>query len=173
MVKKVKHMSKYFLTFNLYCFFAYNLNGQDVSNVIDSTSLDESRSILNIESEQAIYPGKPLLMSLILPGAGQYYNNAPLWKTSMFFGFELASIVTWNYFKNKAESIRKDNQNFADQNWTLENWIFNRFNTPSHIDSDRSWTSFPSLNKLSGTHDLKLIISGDLASALNSCGNFP
>ena len=30
------------------------------------------------------YPGKPLIMSLILPGSGQYYNKAPLWKTLSF-----------------------------------------------------------------------------------------
>ncbi len=30
-----------------------------------------------------------------------------------------------------------------------------------------SWANFPSLNKLNGTHDIKLIISGDLANELN------
>ena len=68
-------------------------------------------------------------MSLILPGAGQYYNKSPFWKTASFLGVELGSILAWRYYQNKAEELRDDYQAFADMNWSMENWVYNRFNT--------------------------------------------
>ena len=55
-------------------------------------------------------------MSLALPGAGQYYNNSPMWKTASFLGVELGSIVAWNYFTKKAKIIiyGKNDQKFGD-----------------------------------------------------------
>ena len=109
MVTMEKHILKYFLIFNLYCLFTFNVYSQEA----DSLNEESSRSIVIKDNLETIYPGKPLLMSLVLPGAGQYYNKAPKWKTALFFGAELASILAWNNFKNRAESIREDYQNFA------------------------------------------------------------
>ena len=48
---------------------------------------------------------------------------------------------------------------FADENWSLENWVFNRFSPP--IDESMDWNNFSELTTLSGTRDLALVVSGD------------
>ena len=68
-------------------------------------------------------------------------------------------------FKNNADEYRKNYQSFADENWSLENWVFNRFNPVS-----QEWGSISSLGSLSGTHDLRLVVSGNLANDLNILG---
>tara|TARA_Y100001968_G_scaffold330625_1_gene383004 strand:+ start:3142 stop:4053 length:912 start_codon:yes stop_codon:yes gene_type:complete len=156
-----KHILKYFLIFNLYCLFTFNVYSQDA----DSLNEESSRSIVINDNQETIYPGKPLLMSLVLPGAGQYYNKAPKWKTAFFFGTELISILSWNYFKNTAETYENDYRSFADQNWSLENWVYNRFNSVSP-----EWANVSALNSLIGTHDLNLVVSNDLANDLNITG---
>ena len=155
MGKMEKHILKFFLIFNLICIYKSNLLGQGQSSIVQNDSL----SIMINNDNEVIYPGKPLLMSLVLPGAGQYYNKAPKWKTALFFGAEIVSVFSWNYFRKTAETRRKNYQEFADQNWTLRNWIDNRFYPHSNSD----WYDFPALNSLAGTHDIKLIISGALA----------
>ena len=162
MVKKGEPILRSYLIFSVYCILLYPANAQDSTKVPDTTS------VVLLEGNQVNYPGKPLIMSLILPGAGQYYNKSPLWKTASFIGVELGSILAWRYYQNKAEKLRDEYQAFADMNWSMENWVYNRLNQQSIAPSDGiAWTNFPALRTLIGTHDLKLIITGDLANELN------
>ena len=165
-IKIEKPMLKYFLIFKVLLLSSISVYGMDSTSAVQKDSISTEKSILLIQDQKTVYPGKPLLMSLVLPGAGQYYNKAPAWKTALFFGMELASILAWNNFKNKAESIRKEYQNFADENWSLENWVYNRFNPVSP-----EWGSIPALSSLTGTHDLRLVVSGNLANDLNISGH--
>ena len=68
-------------------------------------------------------------MSLVVPGAGQFFIIY-IWKTT-FFSTEIVSLLAWRSFKNNADEYRKNYQSFADENWSLENWVFNRFNPVS------------------------------------------
>ena len=165
-VKEVERMRKFYLISSFFFLgFCPSVFSQDAPN-LEASKPDTL--IIDSLANQVHYPGKPLIMSLVLPGAGQFYNQSPLWKTASFVGVELVSIFAWNYFQKEAEKRRDEYQNFADLNWTLDNWVTNRFNYPDQEQIDgRIWSSFPALTKLSGTHDLKLIISGDLANDLN------
>ena len=168
MVKRIGHMLRYFLIFNIYYTLSGTLYAQgNMPRQGDSIVKNDSSVVLLGKKEQINYPGKPLIMSLVLPGAGQFYNRSPIWKTATFLSVEIGSIVAWNYFKNEAMSKKDAYQNFADENWTLINWITNRFSPPTHIHDTRSWTNFSALTSLTGTHDLDLIISGNLANELN------
>ena len=162
----VKLMLKYFLIFNILLFQNSKIYSMDTTNVIQNDSIKNDLSVLKLKNQQVIYPGKPLLMSLVLPGSGQYYNESPFWKTALFFGFELATLFAWNNYKQNAETYRKNYQEFADQNWSLENWVFNRFNPVS-----QEWGSISALSSLAGTHDLRLVVSGSLANDLNISGH--
>jgi hypothetical protein len=122
----------------------------------------DSSSVVIIEEPSINYPGKPLIMSLALPGAGQYYNNSPMWKTASFLGVELGSIVAWDYFTKKAKTLRNDYCAFANDNWTLANWVTNRFSMGESDNEGRLWGQFPALMDLTGTHDLILVLSGSL-----------
>ena len=97
-----KPMLKYFLIFKVLLLSSVSVSGMDSTSAVQKDSISTEKSVLLIQDQKTVYPGKPLLMSLVLPGAGQYYNKAPVWKTALFFGMELASILAWNNFKNKA-----------------------------------------------------------------------
>ena len=165
MVKEVEAMSKFYLIFSLYfSFISINYTQQipEPMNVSDTTS------ILKIDEGKVVqYPGKPLIMSLVFPGTGQYYNKSPMWKVLGFIGAEFGSLIAWNYFLNDAEKKKNEYQDYADLNWSLDNWALNRYNFPGQIIDDRPWSSFSSLQTLRGTHHLQLIITGELANELN------
>ena len=64
-------------------------------------------------------------------------------------------------------SLRVELKNFADENWSLKNWVINRFAPSTHIHESMGWNNFSELTTLSGTRDLTLVVSGDLAAELN------
>jgi hypothetical protein len=140
-------MLKFFLIFNLFIILAIPLNAQD------------STSVVIMDEPEIQYPGKPLIMSLVLPGAGQLYNKSPLWKTAAFVGVEVGSILSWQYFAKKAEGLQDDYESYADLNWNIANWVDNWMNPPEGIE----WANFSALKKISGTHDLTLHLTGKLA----------
>jgi hypothetical protein len=124
--------------------------------------------VVIIEEPSINYPGKPLIMSLTLPGAGQYYNKSPMWKTASFLGVELGSIVAWDYFTKKAKTLRNEYWGFADSNWDLYTWYLFTENGPNgKIEHNgRQWTEndFRAMSNYEGTHHLLLHLSGDLAA---------
>ncbi len=111
MVTKEELILRYYLISSIFIILFDPINAQDSNKSPDTTS------VVVLEESQVNYPGKPLIMSLILPGAGQYYNKSPFWKTASFLGVELGSILAWRYYQNKAEELRDDYQAFADMNW--------------------------------------------------------
>ena len=161
-------MLRYSLIFNIYFTLLLGLYAQSSTAKKSDNIVENDSSIVFLDNtEQINYPGKPLIMSLILPGAGQFYNKSPIWKTASFLSVEIGSIVAWNYFKSEAMNKKDAYQDFSDEHWSLSNWITNRFSPPIHTHEDRSWTNFSALTSLRGTHDLNLIISGNLANELN------
>ncbi|MEC7736424.1 MAG: DUF5683 domain-containing protein, partial [Candidatus Neomarinimicrobiota bacterium] len=167
MVRMGELMLKSFSIFSFSFLYLGFLFAQDTTVVEVQESIQDSTSVLLIEQEKVNYPGKPLIMSLVLPGAGQYYNKSPMWKTASFLGVELGSIIAWNYFFKESQRLKEDYKAFADLHWTLNDWVTNRFEPPTQMHESMSWTNFTALTKLTGTHDLSLIISGDLANELN------
>jgi hypothetical protein len=66
-----------------------------------------------------------------------------------------------------SDTLSNELKEFADNNWTLDDWVTNRFAPPTHMYESMFWLHFPALWKLSGYHDLSLLISGNLANYLN------
>lgn len=152
MVRKGGRMLKYFLIFNLFLSSINIIYGQDSSSVVIVDKQDEN------------YPGAPLLMSLIIPGSGQYYNKSPLWKTITFLGVEISSMAAWYHYTSKADKLRDEYEAYADRYWSLADWVYNRENGSNHVYKNMVWSDFESLNKLTGTHDLTIYLIGSLAS---------
>ena len=117
----------------------------------DTTEKAEPDSIVFVN-----YPAKPMLYSLILPGLGQYKNGDPLWKSAIFAGVELASIVGWVQWNKQAEDIRKQYELFGDTHWSLKSWVEN---TLGQFINPLEYPDF----KLDGTHKLDLRLTGTLA----------
>ena len=151
MEMRTEPMLKFFLIFNLFIILAIPLNAQD------------STSVVIMDEPEIQYPGKPLIMSLVLPGAGQLYNKSPLWKTAAFVGVEVGSILSWQYFAKKAEGLQDDYESYADLNWNITNWVYNWSNQPTNEVEGMRWTNFSALQGISGTHDLTLHLTGTLA----------
>ena len=121
---------------------------------LDQDSLPGATEMVEPEDSLVVYPARPMLYSLILPGAGQWYNKSPAWKIGLFAGIEAASIFSGLQWQKKAEDIRLQYEIFADQNWDLETWVFNTLNTPIGNYADVH---------INGTHKLILVLSGSLA----------
>ena len=95
-VKKGGPILRSYLIFSINFILLFtSINGQD------STLVKDTASVVVLEKEHVNYPGKPLIMSLALPGLGQYYNRSPLWKTALFVGVEIGSILAYNYFQKE------------------------------------------------------------------------
>ena len=111
MVTIIGHISKYYLISRLTLSFLF---------IIPLFSQDSTKVI--VEKDSTFYPGKPLIMSLIMPGLGQLYNKEPLWKPGIFLATEIVSITSIFYANKKADKIRKNFQEFADENWSVKDW---------------------------------------------------
>ena len=79
-----KLILKYFLIFSIYIFCYGGLRAQDSTNIDQNIIEENTLSLVSTENQKSIYPGKPLIMSLAVPGAGQLYNQSPAWKTALF-----------------------------------------------------------------------------------------
>ena len=162
MKKNLGRISKYYLIFNAtallsICSFAA------AQDTLEGEQQEQDTISVVIHQEPVIqYPGKPLLMSLVLPGSGQYYNREPMWKTASFAGVELASIATWAVCNSRAANLKDELQSFANDNWTVANWVTKRCFIPGRENEGRLWSHFPALLNLAGTHDLILVLSGSL-----------
>jgi len=121
---------------------------------LNQDSLPAALEIVEQEDSLVVYPARPMLYSLILPGVGQWYNKSPAWKIGLFAGIEVASIFSGLQWRKKAEDIRLKYEIFADQNWDLQTWVDNTLNTPLGNYADVH---------INGTHKLILILSGSLA----------
>lgn len=98
---------------------------------------------------------KSMLLSLVLPGAGQLYNLAPIWKPALFLSVEILGIASAIKWKQSGDNVRRKFESFADEHWGLELWYLQTKN----IWPDR-WKEI-----LEGTHKLTLIINGNYKSS--------
>ena len=121
---------------------------------LNQDSLSAGSEMVEKEDSLVVYPARPMLYSLVLPGAGQWYNKSPSWKIGLFAGIEAASIFSGLQWRKKADDIRLKYEKFADQNWDLETWVSNTLNTPLGNYADVH---------INGTHKLILVLSGSLA----------
>ena len=156
MVTNTGHTLNYYLISRLILslIFIMPLLSQDSTEVI-------------VEKESTFYPGKPLIMSLIVPGLGQLYNKEPLWKPGVFIATEIVSLTSILYANKRAEEIRLDYQKFADENWNvIDWWNFTSGSGPyKQIDRDYNITSgeVQAMMDYVGTHNLTVHLKGDLA----------
>jgi len=160
MVKNLEHISGSCLIFRLILLLILiiPLNGQDSTKVI-------------VDKDSTFYPGKPLMMSLIVPGLGQLYNKEPIWKPSLFIGSEILSLASILYANKKADEIRMNYQEFADNNWSLQNWWNFTQSGPSVIENNGMYftdNKLKAMRSYIGTHHLTIHLTGDLLNLFNT-----
>jgi hypothetical protein len=89
-------------------------------------------------------PGKALLLSAIVPGAGQYYVGAKI-RAAVYLGVEVLAWTGVIYYYNKGKSKEDDFMNFADAHFneqTYRDYEYSLAQNPAHGDSGAFHGSF-------------------------------
>ena len=160
MVTKLEHTSGFYLIFRLILLFGF---------IFPIYSQDSTKLI--VEKDSTFYPGKPLIMSLIVPGLGQWYNKEPIWKPSIFLGMEVITLTSILYSNKRADEIRLDYQDFADNNWSLENWWSFTQAGPEVIENKGMYftdNKLKAMRSYIGTHHLTIHLKGELVNIFNT-----
>lgn len=126
---------------------------------------------LVVEKDSTFYPGKPLLLSLVVPGLGQVHNKEPIWKPGIFIATEIVSITSIIYANKKADEIRMDYQKFADENWNVKDWWNFTQSGPEVIENNGLYFTDNKLKAMRdyvGTHHLTIHLKGDLVNLFNT-----
>ena len=126
---------------------------------------------LVVEKDSTFYPGKPLLLSLVVPGLGQVHNKEPIWKPGIFIATEIVSITSIMYANKKADEIRMDYQKFADENWNVKDWWNFTQSGPEVVENNGLYFTDNKLKAMRdyvGTHHLTVHLKGDLVNLFNT-----
>ena len=148
------------------------INGEGVMKNIDNrfaTKLEltniynSSLSSDPIDYQSKTYSLNPMIASLFIPGFGQYLNKSPLWKTALFAGVEIAGIVGYITWTNKADDITKEYENWADEHWDMNSWVNGSAILLSEIQSN----GFPYVSdvRIDGSHHITIIVNGKYESS--------
>ena len=77
---------------------------------------------IDINSPNYRYPGKAMILSLALPGAGQLYVGQPK-RTVLFLGVEIAAGLAWYSYSRQGEEATEEFKAFADKYWDFWYWL--------------------------------------------------
>ncbi len=70
------------------------------------------------ETPQKRSVAKAALLSAVLPGAGQFYNEQ-YWKTAIFVAVEVAAITVAHIYDGKGDDQTEYYHNYANQHWSV------------------------------------------------------
>ncbi len=85
-------------------------------------SLEEQAEADSVSAPpDSIYPARGLILSLAMPGVGEWYAGAKT-KALLFFGVEVAAWLSWKSFSEEGEAIERRYEQFADEHWDLFDW---------------------------------------------------
>ena len=143
------------------------INSYDLPCIKIASACITNKNLMNKHVET----GKPLIMSLIVPGLGQLYNKEPIWKPSLFIGSEILSLASILYANKRADEIRMNYQKFADNNWSLQNWWNFTQSGPSVIENNGMYftdNKLKAMRSYIGTHHLTIHLKGDLLNLFNT-----
>ncbi len=78
--------------------------------------------IIDVNSPYYRYPGKAMMFSLVIPGAGQLYIGRPK-RTAVFIGIEIIALMAWHNYNERGENGLNEFMDFADEHWDFERWL--------------------------------------------------
>lgn len=80
-------------------------------------------------------------LSLIVPGAGQVYADAPWWRTAIYGVAEVAGWAIYGIYQAKGDDATTQFEQFADQHWDVTryiNWIASNYQGWSDQQVDKT-----------------------------------
>jgi len=139
-----------FFSFLLLPALLFGQNSEDETLMLTGRLSTDSKIILNnYEQQQTVFsdelPGRktPLLsgiLSAIVPGAGQIYNE-DYWIAGIFLAAEAALITVGLIYDNKAEEQTTSFEKYADEKWSVvryAEWLNTYEGAEINIDPDES-----------------------------------
>jgi hypothetical protein len=106
----------------------FKQNKPDFSSVYENTQKKKKKSV-----------GLGVVLSALLPGAGEFYGENYL-KAGIFFGIELLAWGTYLYFERKGDKKTDEYYAYADQYWSINEYARflknNNFRENSQINPD-------------------------------------
>ncbi len=98
-----------------------------------------AESNMQVSKKKKKSVGLGVLLSVLLPGAGEFYGENYL-KAGIFFGVEVLAWATYAYFQSKGKTKEDEYVAYANQYWdvrTYARWLKNEgFNESSGINPD-------------------------------------
>jgi hypothetical protein len=130
----------------------------ELTNLVNNSIFSDS-----IDIRPNTFSLKPTLASLAIPGFGQYLNKSPMWKMALFAGVEIAGIVGYITWTNKADDITKKYENWADEHWDMNSWVNGSAILLSEIQSN----GFSDVSdvRIDGSHHITIIVNGKYESS--------
>lgn len=101
-------------TFDLNRRLGFGLQADPDDGDVESVSAGDDDAMMDGEIQKN--PGRALLLSAILPGAGELYAGKP-WRAAGFFALELASWVGAVYYAQQGEDKEVEYETFADNHY--------------------------------------------------------
>lgn len=108
---------------------------------------EDSVGGVDVNSPNFKYPGKAMLYSLIVPGAGQLYVRQPL-KAVVFLGAEVIAILALKSYNQRGLDHTRAFKDSADAHWDFRRWI-----DRASLFSGPGWEDIPNIG-MQGTHSL-------------------
>lgn len=102
-------------------------------------------------------PAKGLILSLAIPGAGQWYAGVKK-KALISTGVEVAGLFVWYLLKKQGEDLRINFEQFADEHWDLKSWVEW---SPYLYAQGEEYQAI----KIDGTHHLRIILEDNIISS--------
>ena len=87
-----------------------------------NTEDQDSVGMLDITHPDYRYPGRAMMMSLVVPGSGQFYVGNKV-KAAAFLGIDLIALLTWNKNAMEGEERTLAYQDTADLHWDFMRWL--------------------------------------------------
>jgi hypothetical protein len=142
--------------------FAFTGNLIQDSRSIVKNQDEQNKVDLQVPTKRSPYIAG--LLSVILPGAGQYYNES-YWKTAIFASIEATAIYFGLKYNKKGDDQTDFFQNFADSHWSVSRYadwtIKNAANINSTVDVSKfsvknadgsvNWSQLNSLEQALGS----------------------
>ena len=120
---------------------------QNLSETVSSDTIPDTE----------VYPARGLVLSLAIPGAGQWYAGAKK-KALIFAGMETAGLFLWYQMKKRGEDLQYDFEDFADEHWDLKSWVDV---TPYLYAQGEEYRDIV----IDGTHHLRIIVEENILSS--------
>lgn len=121
---------------------------QSLQEPADNDSLMQ----IDVNSPHYRYPGRAMMLSLVIPGSGQLYMKEPK-KTVLFLTAEVAAILAWKHYNQRGIDQTQAFKDTADLQWNFRDWV-------DRAPLFAGWTDVTDIG-VDGSHSLDYFVDRD------------